>query len=425
MTHLKDFAGQADAADTFASFRELFHIPKHADSDAVYLCGNSLGLLPKAAEQSVTREFNDWKEHAVEGHFRAARPWFGYHHQFRDSLARLVGALPSEVVCMNSLTVNVHLMLSSFYRPSAERPVILILGNEFPSDRYAVESHVRWHGYSPEHDIIELVPREGQDLLDNADVLSVIESIGSRLALMHLSAVHYYTGQFYDIQAWTAAARAQGAIVGWDLAHAIGNVALNLHEWDVDYAAWCSYKYLNSGPGGVGGVYVHERHCSDDSRLRLAGWWGNDEQTRFKMPQWFQPVHTADSWQLSNAPVFSMAIHRASLDVFDQCDIKELSAKGRALSAFLIRCIEEIGNVFPQDALRVISPRIAEQRGAQVSTIATRNGRALFDYLAAHGVIADWRNPDVIRMAPAPLYTRFSDIVRFAEVLRSYCEEQR
>ncbi len=422
---LFEFAQESDRNDAFAPFRSLFAGPQHKGQSAVYLCGNSLGLLPKAAQNRVQQEFQDWAEHGVEGHFRAKEPWFGYHHQFRASLARLVGAREQEVVCMNSLSVNVHLMLASFYQPTAERRRILILANEFPSDRYAVESQVRLHHGDPAVDIVELRPREGEDLLRTEDVLRTIAELGSSLALMHCSAVHYYTGQFFDMARWTKAAQDVGALVGWDLAHAIGNVPLRLHEWNVDYAAWCSYKYLNSGPGGVGGVFVHSRHCEDATRLRLAGWWGNDESTRFTMPQWFSPVPSAESWQLSNAPVFSMAIHRAALDVFDQIHMEELSAKGRALSSYLIRVIDTLAQEFPADALRVISPRNDAERGAQVSTIATRNGRQLFDYLAANGVIADWRNPDVIRMAPAPLYCSFSDIYRLYECIRNYCLEQR
>ncbi len=426
MAH-QDFLDRAlalDAADSLASFRQLFAFPQHNTQDVVYLCGNSLGLMPKSVPTRLAEECEDWSKFGVEAHFQARRPWFGYHHQFPASLARLIGAKESEVVCMNSLTANVHLMAASFYRPSAERRIILLLGNEFPSDRYAMESHVRLHGGDPARDIIELRPRDGEDILRDDDVLSVIHTLGASLALLHCSAVHYYTGQFFNIQAWTRAAHSVGAIAGWDLAHAIGNVPLQLHDWDVDYAAWCSYKYLNSGPGGVGGAFVHQRHCSDSSRPRLAGWWGNDEVKRFTMPQWFEPVPTAESWQLSNAPIFSMAAHRASLDVFDQTDIQSLSAKGRALSSFLIEVLDDIHTRFPKDHLRVLSPRNEAERGAQISTIASRNGRAMFDHLSSQGVVADWRNPDVIRMAPAPLYTRFADIVSVHTVLSDYASKQ-
>jgi kynureninase len=419
-----DEARHADTLDPLRSFRQRFHFPQHEGADCVYFCGNSLGLLPKDAEAAVQQEFKDWQTHGVEGHFKAKHPWYSYHSMFRESLARLTGSMTSEVTCMNSLTVNVHLMLSTFYRPSGKRTVILLLGNEFPSDRYAAQSHVRMHGLDPEVNVVEIFPQPGEECLRTEDILAVIDSLGDRLCVLHFSAVHYYTGQFFDIRRITECAHEHGAIAGWDLAHAIGNVPLHLHEWNVDYAAWCSYKYLNSGPGGVGGCFVHERHCNNIDLPRPAGWWGNDEQTRFTMPHTFTPVASADSWQLSNAPVFSMAIHKAALEIFDDATMKALREKSLQLSSYLIHVIDREAELFPDDALRIITPRPDEMRGAQVSTIASRNGRELFDTLTRAGVVADWRNPNVIRMAPAPLYCSFEDIYRFGEVLHTYCSSR-
>ena len=414
-----DDARLLDIDDPLASYRSRFVFPQHEGHEVVYFCGNSLGLLPHQAEELVRREFDEWGSHGVEGHFKAEHPWFAYHSLLREPLAKLVGAQNSEVTCMNSLTVNVHLMMSTFYKPHGERTVILLLGNEFPSDRYAAESHIRMHNLDPDTHIIEMNPRADEELLRTEDIIAMIDSIGSRLALVHFSAVHYYTGQFFDIKTITAHARKHDAIVGWDLAHAIGNVPLQLHEWNVDYAAWCSYKYLNSGPGGVGGCFVHERHCKNLDLVRPAGWWGNDEQTRFSMPHRFVPVPTADGWQLSNAPVFAMAIHRASLEIFQEAGMEAVRAKSVRLTSYLVHIIDELAKEFPDKALRIITPRDECSRGAQVSTIATKNGREIFDRLSRNGVIADWRNPDVIRMAPAPLYCSFADVFRFGEILRS------
>lgn len=419
-----EFAQSLDAQDSLASFRQEFYFPQHDGSDTVYFCGNSLGLLPRQAESAVQQEFEDWKTHGVEGHFRARTPWFSYHKIFAQPLAELTGALAHEVVCMNALTVNVHLMMTSFYCPTPGRYRILILGQEFPSDRYAAQSHVQLHGYQPEDAIVELQPRGGEQVLRTEDILATIAELGSSLALVHLSAVHYYTGQFYDIEAISKAAHEAGAYIGWDLAHAMGNLPLHLHDWNVDYAAWCSYKYLNSGPGGVAGVFVHERHSANTQLPRFAGWWGNDEATRFTMPQWFQPVQTAESWQLSNAPVFPMAIHKASLDIFQRAGIEKLRAKSKALTGYLEFIIESVGEEFPAYRLNIITPRNPDERGAQLSTIATAKGKELFTYLSEHGVITDWRNPDVIRMAPAPLYCSFRDVWRFGKVLRDYCAGQ-
>lgn len=413
-----------DATDALQVFRSRFSFPQHNGSDSIYFCGNSLGLLPQYAEARVHQEFLDWQVHGVEGHFKAQHPWYSYHSQFREPLSRITGALPTEVTCMNSLTVNVHLMMSTFYKPQAQRTKILLLGNEFPSDRYAAESHVRMHGLNPDDHIIEVFPEPGEELLNTVRILEIISSIGSELCLLHFSAVHYYTGQLFEIARITKAVHDCGGIAGWDLAHAIGNVPLQLHDWNVDYAAWCSYKYLNSGPGGVGGCFVHERHCKNRDLVRPAGWWGNDESTRFTMPHRFVPVESADSWQLSNAPVFSMAIHKAALDIFSEAGMERVREKSLHLSAYLMHVIDAVGTQFPDHALRIITPREDSMRGAQVSTIATRNGRSLFDALTREGVIADWRNPDVIRMAPAPLYCSFEDVFHFGEILQSYCQSQ-
>lgn len=401
-----------DKSDDLRDFRNLFFIPEKDGRPGVYLAGNSLGLQPRTTERLILEELEDWRMYGVEGHVTSRRPWYSYHKQFQEPLAELVGGLPTEVVAMNALTVNLHLMLISFYRPTHTRHKVAILGNEFPSDRYAIESQIRMHGYDPYEAMIEVVG------MDDDEILQTIQNHADALALVHFSAVHYYTGKFFDVEAITRAAHDAGAYAGFDLAHAIGNVELNLHEWDVDYAVWCSYKYLNSGPGSVGGAFIHEKHACNPNIPRLAGWWGTDEDTRFEMRQDFVPTQGANGWQLSNAPIFSMAAHKAPLDIFREAEMKRISAKRDALTGFAERVIvSAIGN---RNDIRIITPADPARRGAQLSLEFDAEGNDVYNALIAAGVTVDFRKPNVIRIAPAPLYNTFEDVAIFgAELLHA------
>lgn len=410
-----EFARSQDDVDILFSFRERFHFPQHEGKDTIYFCGNSLGLQPKSAKYLFAKELEDWAKWGVEGHFNAEKPWFGYQKQFSASLSKIVGAQPDEVVAMNTLTVNLHLLLISFYRPTAQRYKIIMEGGAFPSDQYAIETQVRMHGYNPDEAIIELVPREGEHTLRDEDILQAIKDAGDSLACVMIGAVNYYTGQFYNLKEITEAAHSVGAIAGFDLAHAMGNVPMQLHDWNVDFACWCSYKYLNSGPGGVGGIFVHEKHGNNPETLRLAGWWGNEESTRFKMKKGFIPSKGAASWQMSNAPVFNMVAHAASLDIFDKITVGVLREKSVRMTAFLEYLLKQLDHL----DFEIITPSEPERRGAQISMLFRKDGRKIFDTLTANGVIADWREPNVIRVAPVPLYNSFEDVYTFYEVLKN------
>lgn len=407
-----------DRADGLAPMRERFHLPLQKDGTPhIYLCGNSLGLQPLSTREFVQEELEDWARLGVEGHFHARHPWMPYHEFLTESTARIVGALPSEVVNMNHLTVNLHLLMVSFYRPQAGRAAILIEKGAFPSDRYAVESQIRFHGYNPETELIELAPREGEVTLRPEDILAFIQQEGNRIALVLMGGVNYYTGQVFDMASITREAHEQGITVGFDLAHAAGNILLELHDWQVDFAAWCTYKYLNGGPGGVGGVFIHEQHHRRTDLPRFAGWWGQDKESRFRMGPDFHPIPTAEGWQLSNAPVLSMAALRASLELFDEAGMVALRRKSQMLTAYLEYLIQE-RNKSASRQVEIITPADPNQRGAQLSLRAGgAEGRVVFDKLIEAGVIADWRYPDVIRVAPAPLYNSFQDVYRFAELL--------
>jgi kynureninase len=410
-----EYAQSLDDTDILFSFRERFHFPQHEEKDTVYFCGNSLGLQPKSAKYLFAKELSDWAKWGVEGHFNAEQPWFSYQKQFSGSLSRIVGAKEDEVVAMNTLTVNLHLLLLSFYRPKDGRYKIIMEAGAFPSDQYAIETQVRMYGYDPEDAIIELTPRPGEHCLRDEDILQTIKAAGGSLACVMVGAVNYYTGQFYNLKDITAAAHSTGALAGFDLAHAMGNVPMELHDWDVDFACWCSYKYLNSGPGGVGGVYIHEKHGNNPETFRLAGWWGNDESTRFKMKKGFIPAKGAASWQMSNAPVFNMVAHKASLDIFDKININTLREKSLKLTAYLEYLLKSLDHL----SFEIITPSEPERRGAQLSLLFSKNGREVFDALTAKGVIADWREPNVIRIAPVPLYNSFEDVYTFYEVLKN------
>lgn len=408
-------AKDMDDMDALHAFRERFIFPTHNDKPAIYFCGNSLGLQPSSTQYLFEQELKDWAKYGVEGHFQARNPWFSYHKQFSEPLSKIVGVLPSEVVAANTLTVNLHLLMISFYRPKGKRTKIIMEAGAFPSDQYAMETQVRMHDLDPEQEIIELKPRAGEHLLREEDIIDTILKTGDELAVVMMGGVNYYTGQYYPLQKITEAAHQVGAIAGFDLAHAVGNVPLKLHDWDVDFACWCSYKYLNSGPGGVGGIFVHERWGNDPKTFRLAGWWGNDEKDRFQMKKGFIPALGAASWQMSNAPVFNMVAHKASLDIFDKTSIEQLRAKSIKLTAYLEYLLSQITHL----DFTIITPKNPEQRGAQLSLLFGEHGKKVFEILTQSGVIADWREPNVIRVAPVPMYNSFVDVYRFYEILKN------
>ncbi len=412
------FAQLLDQNDPLRSYREQFHIPKHSDgSDILYFCGNSLGLQPKAVEALMLQELNDWKEFGVEGHFHAKRPWMPYHEFFSEKLAKVVGALPEEVVVMNTLTTNLHLMMVSFYRPSEKRYKIVIEGGAFPSDKYAVDSQLRYHGFDPAEGLIQLRPRMGEDTLRTEDIEAVIRKYADSIALIMLGGVNYYTGQLFDMKRITEVGHDIGAVVGFDLAHAAGNYPVKLHDWNVDFAVWCHYKYLNSGPGSIAGAFVHKKHLGKTNIPRFEGWWGHDKNTRFKMQGQFVPSSTAEAWQLSNAPVFSMAPLLASLELFDAAGMDNLREKSLKLTAYMEFLLGQIKT----DRIRIITPKNPNDRGCQLSIQVRNADKTLFNAITEKGVIADWREPDVIRVAPVPLYNSYSDVWKFVEILKSFC----
>jgi kynureninase len=413
------FAAQLDEADSLKHFRDKFHIPVINGKQTIYFTGNSLGLEPKATRAYIETELKDWATLGVEGHFLGTHPWYSYHEMFEEPVSRLVGALPHEVAVMNTLTTNLHLMMVSFYRPKGNRYKILVESSAFPSDQYAVESQVRFHGYEPQDAIIELLPREGEVIFRMEDIKSTIEEYADEIALVLLGGVNYYTGQALPMAEITKAAHDAGALVGFDLAHAAGNILLNLHDWKVDFAVWCSYKYLNSGPGGVSGIFVHDKWCNNPTLPRFAGWWGYDKEKRFKMQKGFSPMQGAAGWQLSNAQILPMAAHKASLDIFMEAGFENLRNKSERLTGFLDFLIKDHRLNKENDQINIITPEDPAQRGAQLSIIAGRNGREKFDKLTKAGIIADWREPDVIRVAPVPLYNTYTEVFDFAEQLFS------
>ncbi|GAB2526765.1 kynureninase [Rufibacter soli] len=414
-------AQEQDHADPLRYFKEHFHIPQHNGQDTVYLCGNSLGLQPKSARAALEEEMTKWAELGVEGHFKGDDPWFTYHKPLSELSAGLVGAKPEEVVIMNQLTVNLHLMLVSFYRPEGKRFKILTEAGAFPSDQYALETQVKFHGYNPDEAIIEIAPREGESTWRTEDILAAIEENKDKLALVMLSGVHYYTGQVFDMAAITQAAHAAGVPCGFDLAHAAGNVPMQLHDWDVDFAVWCTYKYLNSGPGGTSGVFVHERHAHNNDLPRFAGWWGHDQGQRFQMKKGFIPMAGAEGWQVSNGQILPMAVHKASLQIFAEAGMEKLRAKSEKLTGYLEFLIKELNQ--PKELLEIITPADPSARGCQLSLLVNQNGRQLFDTLMANGFILDWREPNVIRVAPTPLYNTFEDVYRFGQFLAAHFQK--
>lgn len=409
-----------DAADPLTAFRERFHLPLTSEGrPQLYFCGNSLGLQPRSVRASLEQELDTWARLAVEGHFHGPAPWYDFHEPLARPMADIVGATPEEVVLMGSLTTNLHLLMISFYRPTPERYRIVLEGGAFPSDRYAVQSQAALHGFDPEVAIVVIEPREGEDLLRTEDVEDYLERTGDTVALVMMGGVHYYTGQLLDMARITRAGHRAGARVGFDLAHAAGNAPLALHDWNVDFAAWCTYKYLNSGPGGVGGAFVHARHARAPELPRLAGWWGNDPATRFTMPERFVPQPGAAGWQLSNAPVMTMAPLRASLEIFAEVGLEALRERSLRLTDYLL---ERLALRLPR--VEVITPTAPAARGCQLSLrVPGRDAKALRDALGERGAICDYRSPDVIRMAPVPLYNTFEDLYHFVELLSRLLEE--
>ena len=413
-------AEQLDAEDQLRGFRDQFLIPRHGDGEQAYFCGNSLGLQPRGVREALLQELDDWAALGVEAHFHGKHPWMPYHNEVRDGLARIAGAEPSEVVAMNSLTANLHLLMVSFYRPTAQRPAILMEAGAFPSDQYAMASQVRFHGFDPATDVIEVQPDESNGTISMAAIERALDEHGHRIALVMWPGVQYRTGQAFDLKEITRLAHAKGCVVGFDLAHAAGNLPLALHDSGADFAAWCSYKYLNSGPGAVSGAFVHERHANSD-RPRFAGWWGHDQASRFKMGPQFQPTPGADGWQLSNPPILALAPLRVSLELFSRAGLPALRAKSEKLTAYLeAQVLARLANV-----LEIVTPAQPERRGCQLS-LRVRGGRdrgrALFDYLVAQGIVGDWREPDVIRISPVPLYNTFADVQRFTSAVGAWSE---
>jgi kynureninase len=420
----REFAVALDRSDPLARFRDEFHIPRGDDGEEeIYFVGNSLGLLPKRTSRYVEEELEKWGRLAVRAHFSGENPWMPYHELLAEPMARLVGAATpasastSEVVTMNSLTVNLHLMMTSFYRPTRGRHRILLEEHAFPSDDYALESQAALHGFDPAEALVRLRPGAGRHTIDTAEVAEVLEREGESIALVLLPGVQYYTGEVFDIAEVTRLAHAKGCVVGFDLAHAAGNILLRLHDWNVDFAVWCTYKYLNSGPGSVGACFVHERHGRREDLPRLAGWWGHDKQSRFRMEAGFRPIPGAEGWQLSNPPILSLAAIRASLDVFMEAGgMEPLREKSLRLTAYLEWLLQrEVG-----DAVEIFTPADPNRRGCQLSLRVKSNvaGRIVFKKLEASGVACDWREPDVIRVAPVPLYNRYEEVQRFVEILR-------
>ena len=406
-----NFALELDAKDELRSYRNEFNIPLQKNGEEhIYMCGNSLGLQPKRTKEFLNQELDDWATFGVEGHFHAKNPWLPYHEFLAESYAKIVGAKNSEVVAMNTLTVNLHLMMVSFYRPTQKRHKIIIEGDAFPSDIYAVESQIKHHGFLPENSLIKLRPRDGESAIRTEDISAIIEREGDEIALIMLGGVNYYTGQVFDFEKITKIAHNKGINVGFDLAHAAGNIKLELHKWGVDFAVWCSYKYLNSGPGSVAGAFVHEKH-HNTNLPRFAGWWGHNKEDRFKMPDKFNPIASAEGWQLSNPPILSLAAIRASLSIFDEVGMDKLVSKSIKLTDYLVFLLNSVNT----DRIEIITPK---ERGCQLSIRVNNGDKKLFDSITVKGVIADWREPDVIRVAPIPLYNSFQDVFNFYSLLK-------
>ncbi|SEM07938.1 Kynureninase [Maribacter orientalis] len=410
-----EFAQTLDTQDDLRSYRDEFIFPKINGKEVIYFTGNSLGLQPKRTKSFVDEVMKDWAELAVEGHFYAEKPWWDYHERLAEPLAKVVGALPEEVSVMNTLTVNLHLLMVSFYRPTKTRFKILCEEKAFPSDQYMFQSQVRFHGLNPAETIVELKKRDGEHHWRTEDILKKIEELGDELALVLIGGVNYYNGQVMNMEAITKAGKAVGANVGWDLAHAVGNVELKLHDWDADFASWCSYKYMNSGPGNASGVFVNKRHLNKKDIQRFEGWWGTKKETRFLMKPEFEPMENADAWQISNVPILSVAPYLASLTMFEEVGMDKLIEKRNKIVAYLEFILHEIDKEV-DSTFEIITPK---DRGCQLSVFLHGQGKSLFNYLMENGVVTDWREPNVIRLAPAPFYSSFEDMYRFGQILKA------
>ena len=418
----REFAQSLDAQDVLSSYREEFVFPKVNGKQVIYFTGNSLGLQPKRAKSYVDEVMNDWANLAVEGHFFADKPWWDYHERFAGPLSELVGAKPTEVTVMNTLTVNLHLLMVSFYRPSAKKYKIICEEKAFPSDQYMFQTQVDFHsktvGFDPKEALVEIKRREGEHNIRLEDVLAKIEEVGEELALVLIGKVNYYTGQVFDMKTITEAGHKQGAYVGWDLAHAAGNIKLQLNDWKVDFAAWCSYKYMNSGPGNTSGCFIHEMHHNDTDLPRFAGWWGHNKERRFKMEPKFDPVRGADGWQISNLPILSLAPYLASVEMFAEVGMDKLIAKRNLITSYLEFILHDIDEAIDGTEFEIITPSNPEERASQLSVYLHGQARELFDYLMQNGVITDWREPNVIRLAPVPFYCSFEDMYEFGQILK-------
>jgi len=409
-----EFAQSLDANDALSGYRNEFHFPKVNGKQVIYFTGNSLGLQPKRSKNFVDAIMTDWAELAVEGHFYADKPWWDYHERLAAPLAKVVGAKTEEVTVMNTLTVNLHLLMVSFYRPTKKRYKIICEEKAFPSDQYMFDSQLRFHNLNPEDALVPLKKRDGEHFWRTEDILQKIEEVGDELALVLIGGVNYYTGQVFDMQAITEKGKSVGAMVGWDLAHAAGNIELKLHEWDVDFAAWCSYKYMNSGPGNASGVFVNQRHLNKKDIQRFEGWWGTKKETRFLMKPEFEPMANADAWQISNAPILSVAPYLASLEMFEEVGMEALIQKRKTIVAYLEFVLQEIDKQV-ESTFEIITP---QDRGCQLSVFLHGEGKSLFEYLMKNGVITDWREPNVIRLAPTPFYCSFEDMYQFGQILK-------
>lgn len=418
----REFAKSLDAQDPLAPYKNQFIFPKVKGKQVVYFTGNSLGLQPKNARKFVDDIMDDWANLAVEGHFHSEKPWWDYHERFQEKLAPIVGAKPEEITVMNTLTVNLHLLMVSFYRPTTKRYKIICEEKAFPSDQYMIASQVKFHGLDPEKAIVEVKKRPGEHCFRTEDILQKIEETGDELALVLMGGVNYYSGQVLDMKTVTKAGQQAGAIVGWDLAHAAGNIELKLHEWQVDFAAWCSYKYMNSGPGNASGCFINEKYLGQKDIPRFEGWWGHNKERRFLMEPEFQPEPDANAWQISNAPVLALAPYLASLELFDKVGMHALIEKRNKIVAYLEFILQEIDKEV-DSSFEIITPSSQQERGTQLSVFLHGEGKELFNYLMENGVITDWREPNVIRLAPAPFYSSFEDMYEFGQILKRGIQE--
>ena len=413
-----EFAKKLDSQDQLHKYQDQFIFPQVNGKKVIYFTGNSLGLQPKRSKEYVDEVMNDWANLAVEGQFYSEKPWWDYHERFANPLSKIVGALPTEVTVMNTLTVNLHLLMVSFYRPTKTRYKIICEEKAFPSDQYMFQSQVHFHGYKPEDAIVEIKRRNGEHNIRLEDVAAKIEEVGEELALVLIGGVNYYTGQVFDMKTITAAGHKAGAYVGWDLAHAAGNIKLELHDWNVDFAAWCSYKYMNSGPGNASGCFIHEKHHNNIDLPRFAGWWGHNKERRFKMEPSFDPIRGADGWQISNLPVLSLAPYLAAVEMFDEIGMDVLIKKRDNITSYLEFILHEIDKEVVS-SFEIITPSNPAERASQLSVLLHGEGSSLFDYLMKKGVITDWREPNVIRLAPVPLYTSYEDMYDFGQILKA------